>query len=139
MSAHDDVTPPDGFDLERPAPRARGERWMVRADDGRSGQPAWEILTGEGYDAADRAVEEMRGRFSTAAGGARIELHTAKGCGHLHLRIVLVQGHDGLWEPFVSPLSAPPPALPMVVMLLRQTLAASAPRDPSITSKGGEA
>lgn len=134
-----DTTPPDGFDIERTVPSRLRERWMVRADDGRSAQPAWEVFTGYGYDGADRAVEELRARFSTAVGGARIEVHTDKGCGHLHLRIVLVQGHEGLWEPFVSPLSAPPPALPVVVLLLRQTLAAAAPRDPSVTAPGGRA
>ncbi len=136
MGAPDDTTPA-ALDVERPAPAPRGERWMVRGDSGRSAAPTWEVLCGEGYGAADRAVEEMRRRF-TGGVGARVEVHTEKGCGHLHLRILLVQDHHGFWEPFISPLSAPPPALPVVALLLRQTLAA-APSAPAVTSKGGSA
>lgn len=136
MGAHDDTTPA-ALDVERPAPAPRGERWMVRGDSGRSAAPEWEVLCGEGYAAADRAAEEMRARFAGVV-GARVEVHTAKGCGHLHLRALTVCGHDGLWEPFLSPLSAAPHAMPLLALAVRRLLDA-APSGPSITARGGDA
>lgn len=138
MGPHDDTTPPVGFDLERPSPSPRGERWMVRGDDGRSSALGWEVVHGEGLDAADRAVDAMRAHLGVRP-GARIELHTEKGCGHLHLRALLVQDHDGLWEPFLSPLSAPPNALPLVAERVRHFLAGSPARVRLFPSKGGDA
>lgn len=128
MTAPDDQAP-ERFDLQRPeAPR--GTRWMVRGDDGRSAEPTTEVRHGAG-DAFQGAVEELKTRFARCP-GARVELHTERRCGHLHLRMVLVQDHDGEWEPFLSPYSAP-------VLLRADGGVPALSGAPAITAKGGDA